>query len=104
MIILKGRLRIELIFERIREEVRNGRTPFSSVDIGFRQAFRTIIDANVTTLIAAVLLFQFGSGPVRGFAVTLGIGIATSLFTAIMFTRMLIVLWLQRVRPRTLPI
>ena len=93
-----------LIFERIREEVRNGRTPFSSVDIGFRQAFRTIIDANVTTLIAAVLLFQFGSGPVRGFAVTLGIGIATSLFTAIMFTRMLIVLWLQRVRPRTLPI
>ena len=93
-----------LIFERIREEVRNGRTPFSSVDIGFRQAFRTIIDANVTTLIAAVLLFQFGSGPVRGFAVTLGIGIATSLFTAIMFTRMLIVLWLLRVRPRTLPI
>ena len=93
-----------LIFERIREEVRNGRSAFSSVDMGFRQAFRTIIDANVTTLIAAILLFQFGSGPVRGFAVTLGIGIATSMFTAIMFTRMLIVLWLQRVRPQVLPI
>ena len=93
-----------LIFERIREEVRNGRSPFSSVDIGFRQAFRTIIDANVTTLIAAILLFQFGSGPVRGFSVTLAIGIVTSMFTAIMFTRMLIVLWLQRVRPQNLPI
>ena len=93
-----------LIFERIREEVRNGRSAFSSVDIGFRQAFRTIIDANVTTLIAAILLFQFGSGPVRGFAVTLAIGIATSMFTAIMFTRMLIVLWLKRVRPQVLPI
>lgn len=93
-----------LIFERIREEVRNGRSVFSSVDIGFRQAFRTIIDANITTLIAAILLFQFGSGPVRGFAVTLAIGIATSMFTAIMFTRMLIVLWLHRVRPQVLPI
>jgi len=93
-----------LIFERIREEVRNGRSVFSSVDIGFRLAFRTIIDANITTLIAAILLFQFGSGPVRGFAVTLAIGIVTSMFTAIMFTRMLIVLWLKRVRPQTLPI
>ena len=93
-----------LIFERIREEVRNGRSPFSSVDIGFRQAFRTIVDANVTTLIAAVLLFQFGSGPVKGFSVTLAIGIATSMFTAIMFTRMLIVLWLHRFRPQTIPI
>ena len=93
-----------LIFERIREEVRNGRSPFSSVDIGFRQAFRTIVDANVTTLIAAVLLFQFGSGPVKGFSVTLAIGIMTSMFTAIMFTRMLIVLWLHRVKPQTIPI
>jgi len=93
-----------LIFERIREEVRNGRTPFSAVDIGFRQALRAIIDANVTTLIAAVLLYQFGSGPVRGFAVTLGIGIFTSVFTAIMVTRLLIVLWLQRTRPQTLPV
>jgi preprotein translocase subunit SecD len=93
-----------LIFERIREEVRNGRTPFSAVDIGFRQALRTITDANVTTLIAAIILFQFGSGPVRGFAVTLAIGIFTSVFTAIMVTRLLIVLWLQRARPRVLPV
>ncbi len=93
-----------LIFERIREEARNGRTPFSAVDIGFRQALRTIIDANVTTLIAAVILFQFGSGPVRGFAVTLAIGIVTSVFTAIMVTRMLIALWLLRTRPQKLPI
>ena len=93
-----------LIFERIREEVRNGRTPFSAVDIGFQQALRTIIDANVTTLIAAILLFQFGSGPVKGFAVTLGIGIFTSVFSAIMVTRLLIILWLRRTRPQTLPI
>jgi len=93
-----------LIFERIREEVRNGRTPFSAVDIGFQQALRTIIDANVTTLIAAILLFQFGSGPVKGFAVTLGIGIFTSVFSAIMITRLLIILWLRRTRPKTLPI
>ncbi|MFP6759304.1 MAG: MMPL family transporter, partial [Alphaproteobacteria bacterium] len=90
--------------ERIREEVRNGRTPFSAVDIGFQQALRTIIDANVTTLIAAILLFQFGSGPVKGFAVTLGIGIFTSVFSAIMITRLLIILWLRRTRPKTLPI
>jgi preprotein translocase subunit SecD len=93
-----------LIFERIREEVRNGRTPYSAVDMGFRQALRTIIDANVTTLIAAAFLYQFGSGPVRGFAVTLAIGIFTSVFTAIMVTRMLIVLWLRRTRPQTLPV
>lgn len=93
-----------LIFERIREEVRNGRSPFSSVDIGFRQALRAIVDANVTTMIAAVLLYYFGSGPVRGFAVTLAIGIATSMFTAIMVTRLLIVLWLQRTRPAALPV
>ena len=93
-----------LVFERIREETRNGRTPVSAVDIGFRQALRTIIDANVTTLIAAVILFQFGSGPVRGFAVTLAIGIVTSVFTAMMVTRLLIVLWLGRARPQALPV
>ena len=93
-----------LIFERIREEVRNGRTPWSAVETGFAQALRTIIDANVTTLIAAVLLFQFGSGPVRGFAVTLGIGILSSVFTATMLTRMLIVLWMRRTRPQALPV
>jgi preprotein translocase subunit SecD len=93
-----------LIFERIREEVRNGRTPFSAVDIGFQQALRTIIDANLTTLIAAVILFQFGSGPVKGFAVTLGIGIFTSVFSAMMITRLIVVLWLRRTRPQKLPI
>ncbi len=93
-----------LVFERIREETRAGRTPISSIDAGYSRAIKTIIDANVTTLIAAVLLYQFGSGPVRGFAVTLAIGIITSMFTAIMLTRLMVVTWLRRTRPDTLPI
>jgi preprotein translocase subunit SecD len=93
-----------LIFERIREEVRSGRTPISAVDAGYRRALTTIIDSNVTTLIAAVLLFQFGSGPIRGFAVTLSIGILTSMFPAIMVTRLILVTWLRRRRPQSLPI
>jgi preprotein translocase subunit SecD len=93
-----------LVFERIREEIRVGKTPFAAVDAGYKRALTTIIDANVTTLIAAVLLFQFGSGPVKGFAVTLAIGIATSMFTAMMLSRLLIVLWLRRTRPTALPI
>ena len=93
-----------LVFERIREETRAGRTPISSVDAGYARAIKTIIDANVTTLIAAILLYQFGSGPVRGFAVTLAIGIVTSMFTAIMLTRLMVVTWLRRTRPDTLPI
>jgi len=93
-----------LVFERIREEIRAGRTPISSIDAGYSRAITTIIDANVTTLIAAVLLYQFGSGPVRGFAVTLAIGIITSLFTAIMLTRLMVSAWLRRARPDTLPI
>ncbi len=93
-----------LIFERIREEVRAGRTPISAVDAGYSRAIKTIIDANVTTLIAAVLLYQFGSGPVRGFAVTLAIGIITSMFTAIWLTRLMVVTWLRRTRPSELVI
>jgi protein-export membrane protein SecD len=93
-----------LIFERIREEVVNGRGPIGAIDAGFRGATRTIVDANVTTLIAALLLFQFGSGPVKGFAVTLAIGIVSSMFTAIAVTRLLLSLWYQRVRPKALPI
>jgi len=93
-----------LVFERIREETRAGRTPISSIDAGYSRAIRTIIDANVTTLIAAVLMYQFGSGPVRGFAVTLAIGIVTSMFTAIMLTRLMVATWLRRTRPDTLPI
>jgi preprotein translocase subunit SecD len=94
-----------LIFERIREEVRAGRTPISAVDAGYRRALTTIIDSNVTTLIAAFLLLAFGSGPIRGFAWTLTIGIVSSMFTAIMITRLMIVTWLrQKHRPQTLPI
>lgn len=76
-----------LIFERIREELRLGKTPAAAIDAGYGKATITILDANVTTLIAALVLFQFGTGPVRGFAVTLAIGIASSMFTAIYFTR-----------------
>jgi preprotein translocase subunit SecD len=93
-----------LIFERMREEIRNGRTPFNAVDAGYRRALTTIIDSNLTTLIAAVLLFAFGSGPIKGFGVTLSIGIVTSMFTAIMVTRFLVVIWLRRKRPQALPI
>ena len=93
-----------LIFERIREETRVGRTPISAIDAGYSRAIKTIIDANVTTLIAALLLYLFGSGPVRGFAVTLSIGIVTSMFTAIMVTRLMVVTWLKRNRPQKLAI
>jgi preprotein translocase subunit SecD len=93
-----------LIFERIREEVRAGRTPISAIEAGYRRALTTIIDSNVTTLIAALLLLIFGSGPVKGFGVTLSIGIATSMFTAIMVTRYMVVTWLRQRRPSALPI
>jgi preprotein translocase subunit SecD len=93
-----------LIFERIREEVDNGRSPISAIEAGFTRAMATIIDSNLTTLIATLLLFQFGSGPVRGFAVTLSIGIVTSMFTAIIVTRYFISIWLRRARPQAIPI
>ena len=93
-----------LIFERIREEVRAGRGPVSAVDSGYRRAMTTILDSNLTTLIAALLLFNFGTGPVRGFAVTLAIGLITSMFSAIMVTRLLVVTWLRRKRVQELPI
>ena len=76
-----------LVFERIREEQRSGRTPISAVDAGYSRALTTIIDANLTTFIAALLLYMFGSGPVKGFAVTLGIGIFTTLFCSYFFAR-----------------
>jgi len=79
-----------LIFERIREELRNGNTPQASINAGYEKAFSTIADANITTLIAAVVLFSFGTGPIKGFAITLSIGIITSMFTAIMGTRAVI--------------
>ena len=93
-----------LIFERIREENALGKTLFASVDAGYKRAMTTIIDANVTTFIAAVILYVLGSGPVRGFAVTLAIGIVTSFFTAFTVTRLLVSVWLTRTRPKELPI
>ncbi len=93
-----------LIFERIREELRNGNTPQASIHAGYAKAFSTIADANVTTLIAAIVLFSFGSGPVKGFAVTLSIGILTSMFTAIMGTRAVINLAYGGRRLQRLPI
>ncbi len=77
-----------LIYERIREELRLGKSPRASVDAGFDRATTTIMDANVTTLIAALVLFQFGTGPVKGFAVTLSIGVCASMFTAIVVSRL----------------
>jgi len=92
-----------LIFERIREERRIGRNLIQSFDAGFKHALTTILDANVTTLIAAIILFYLGSGPVRGFAVTLAIGILTTVFTAYTVTRLMVSLWVKYKRPRELP-
>ena len=92
-----------LIFERIREELDVGKTVRSSIDSGFAKAFSAIVDANITTLIAAVFLFQFGTGPVKGFAVTISIGILASMFTAIFVSRVLFDLWTLQ-RPRALSI
>ena len=93
-----------LIYERIREEAHMGRSIISALDAGFRRAFATIIDSNVTMFVAAVILYLFGSGPVRGFAVSLGLGILTSVVTAVTMTRMMIALWYRSQRPTRLPI
>lgn len=93
-----------LIFERMREEMALGRSPVNAIDAGYRQAMSTIVDSNLTTLIAAFILFSFGTGPVKGFSVTLGLGIVTSFFSAIMVTRLLIILWLKGRKPKALPI
>ena len=86
-----------LIYERIREEVRAGRTAINAIDAGFSRALATILDSNITTFIAAAVLFYIGTGPVRGFAVTLGIGILTSLFTAFTLTRLIVAYWVRHV-------
>jgi len=93
-----------LINERIREEIRSGKSPIASVESGYSRALTTIIDSNVTTLIAVLVLFLLGSGPVRGFAVTLTIGILASMFTAVTVTRMMVAYWLRRARPKVIPI
>ncbi len=90
-----------LIYERIREEIGQGKTAIAAIDSGFRRAMSAIIDSNLTTVLAALILFQLGSGPVRGFAVTLGLGIILSFFSAVMVTRLMIVLWIRRVKPKT---
>jgi protein-export membrane protein SecD len=93
-----------LINERIREEIRSGKSPFAAVDAGYSRALVTIIDSNVTTLIAVLVLFWLGSGPVRGFAVTLTIGIIASMFTAVTVTRLMVVSWLRWARPQYVPL
>lgn len=91
-----------IIFERIREEVRLGKTPINATDAGFSKAFLTIVDANVTTLIVALVLFEFGTGPVKGFAVTLSIGIIASMFTAIMVSRVIFDYYFRICKPKEL--
>ncbi len=93
-----------LIYERMREEIRAGRTTLSAIDAGFRRAFTAISDSNITVIIAGLLLYLFGSGPVKGFGVTLAIGVGASFFTAIMLTRIQVVYWWRWWRPKTLPI
>jgi preprotein translocase subunit SecD len=93
-----------LINERIREELRRGRKVLDALETGYKEASTAIFDANITNTIAAALMFYFGSGPIRGFAVVLFIGIITSVFTAVNFTRMLVALWVKRRRPRALTI
>ena len=93
-----------LINERIREEIRRGRRLMDAVETGYREAMRAIFDANVTHVVSAAIMAYFGSGPVRGFAVVLLIGVVTSVFTAVYFTRMLVALWIRRTRPRALHI
>ena len=91
-----------LIFERVREEYRLGRTVANALETGYSRALSAILDANITTFIAAAVLYMIGAGPVRGFAVTLGIGILTSVFTAFVFSRLLISIWLRTRRPKQL--
>ena len=93
-----------LINERIREEIRSGKSPVASIEAGYTRAMATIIDSNVTTLISTLVLFWLGSGAVRGFAVTLTVGIFASLFTAVTVTRMMVAYWLRRWRPTLVPI
>ena len=90
-----------LVFERIREEARTAKGPARAIELGYEKALSAITDANITTFITAVILFVMGSGPVRGFAVTLGLGIVTSVFTAIYVTRLIAIIWFERKRPKT---
>lgn len=93
-----------LIFERIREEVNRGRSIRDAITVGFTEAYRTIVDSNLTTLVAGAVLFYFGSGPVRGFAVTLTIGILTSMFTSVTVSRLMVEAWMAKYKPTKLPL
>ncbi len=93
-----------LIYERIREEQKSGKSAIASIDSGYRRALGTIMDANITTLIAAVILFYLGSGPIRGFAITLAIGIVTTVFTAYLVNRLIVAEWVRMRRPSSVPI
>jgi preprotein translocase subunit SecD len=93
-----------LIYERIREEVLNGLTPVAAVRAGFERASMAITDSNLTTIIATAILYQFGTGPIRGFAVTLSLGVAASMFTAVFVSRIIFELWARRAGPRGLSI
>ncbi|WP_456386831.1 protein translocase subunit SecD [Profundibacter sp.] len=93
-----------LIFERIKEELKSAKGPARAIELGYEKALSAILDANITTLITAIILFVMGSGPVRGFAITLGLGIMTSVFTAIFVTRLLVVIWFERRRPKTIEV
>ncbi|MGR3511649.1 MAG: protein translocase subunit SecD [Paracoccaceae bacterium] len=93
-----------LVFERIREELKTAKGPSRAIELGYEKAMSAIIDANITTFITATILFTLGSGPVKGFAVTLGIGIVTSVFTALFVTRLFVVMWFERKRPRTIEV
>ena len=88
----------------MREEVKNGRSTRDAADAGFTEAWRTILDSNLTTLVAGFVLFYFGTGPVRGFAVTLTVGVLTSMFTSVTVSRLIITYWLNRFKPKKLPI
>ncbi len=93
-----------LVFERIREELKTAKGPARAIELGYEKALSAILDANITTFITALILFLMGSGPVRGFSVTLGLGILTSVFTAIFVTRVIIVMWFERRRPKTIEV
>lgn len=88
-----------LVFERIKEELNSGRSVINSVELGYKFALKTIVDANITTLIAAILLFNYGSGPIKGFAVTLSIGIVSSMFTALILTKLIVSFWVLKFKP-----
>lgn len=93
-----------LIFERMKEEIKNGKSLVSAIDSGFQKAMASITDSNLTTLIAGIVLYAIGTGPIKGFAVTLSIGIIASMFTAVLLTRVLLVAWFNKTKPKKLPI